>query len=197
MAIHHRQRIGIDIIIPFLLIALVFGGLFWQKFQEARVLPDAPPGKQGAAGFQKIILFFGDDENHLGREAREIDNCYDRPRCLRSLLDELFNGPVGEMTAIIPEWTVINNVSIADNLATIDLDKDFAESLAPGSSAEMLAVYAIVNTICINMPEIQQVKINLDGNQKSLLRHLDLSDPLESDYSLESSPAEPQRQGTK
>lgn len=197
MAIYHRQRIGADIIIPFILIALVFGGLFWQKYHEARQLPDTPPAKQGPAAFKKIILFFGDNENYLIREAREIENCYDQPQCLRSLLEELLSGPVGEKTAVIPEWTVINDVLIEGNLATIDLDKDFSEALIPGSSAEMIAVYAIVNTICANMPDIQKVKINLDGNQKSLLHHLDLSDPLEPDYSLESSSASPQQQGAK
>jgi hypothetical protein len=36
----------------------------------------------------------------------------------------------------------------------VDLEKGFSEALQPGSSAEMLAVYAIVNTICVNLPEI-------------------------------------------
>ena len=195
MAIPHRQRIGADILIPFILIALVFGGLFWQKYHEARQLPDAPPGKQGPAAVQKVVLFFGDADSHLAREAREIEACQDRATCLRSLLEELFSGPVGDLVAVIPEWTDINRIQLEGNLATIDLSKDFAESLAPGSSAEILAVYAIVNTICTNMPEIQQVKITLDGNQESRLRHLDLSDPLEPDYSLEP-PAVTQQQGT-
>lgn len=194
MAIHHRQRIGADILVPFILLALVFGGLFWQKFHEAKQLPSAPPGKQGPAAVQKVVLFFGDETTHLAREARDIEACEDRTNCLRSLLEELFRGPVGNLTAVIPEWTNINQVQIEGNTATVDLSSDFAESLPPGSSAEMLAVYAIVDTICVNMPEIQKVKITLDGNQASRLRHLDLSDPLEPDYTLESPPAEPQKQ---
>ena len=197
MAIQHKQRIGADILVPFLLIALVFGGLFWQKYQEARQLPKAPPGKQGQAVTQKVTLFFGDNESHLIREAREIEACEDRSRCLRSLLEELFVGPVGELTAVIPEWTTINSVKIDGNLATVDLGKDFAESLEPGSSAEMMAVYAIVDTICINMPEIQHVKITLVGDQAAHLRHLDLSEPLEPDYSLEPPPAATPQQGKK
>jgi len=185
MAVRHKQRIGADILVPFILIALVFGGLFWQKYHEARQLPDSPPGKQGTSAAQKIVLFFGDQESNLVREAREVEACNNQTACLRSLLEELFRGPVCEITAVIPEWTVINEARIEGNLAFIDLGKDFYEALAPGSSAEMMAVYAIVNTICINMPEIQRVKITLDGNQKSHLRHLDLSDPLEPDYSLE------------
>lgn len=197
MAIQHKQRIGADIVVSFILIALVFGGLFWQKYQEARQLPDTPPGKQGPAATKKITLFFGDDESHLIREAREVETCEDRTTCLRSLLEELFVGPVGELTAVIPEWTTINSVTIEDTLVTVDLGKDFAESLEPGSSAEMMAVYAIVNTICSNMPEIQQVRITLDGDQAARLRHLDLSEPLEPDYSLELQPASTPQQGKK
>jgi len=194
MAIHHRQRIGADILVPFILLALVFGGLFWQKYHEAQQLPDAPPGKQGPAVTQKAILFFGDETTHLAREARDIETCQDKTSCLRSLLEELFRGPVNNLTPVIPEWTTINQVQIEDTTATIDLSKDFAESLPSGSSAEMLAVYAIVDTICTNIPEIQKVKITLDGNQASHLRHLDLSDPLEPDYSLEATPTETQKQ---
>lgn len=195
MPTHHKPRIGADVLVPFILIALVFGGLFWQKYQEARQLPDTPPGKQGPAATKKVTLFFGDDESHLIREAREVETCGDRTTCLRSLLEELFVGPVGELVAVIPEWTSINNIRIEGDLATIDLGRDFAEILEPGSSAEMMAVYAIVNTICINMPEIKHVKITLDGNQSARLRHLDLSEPLEPDYSLEPpSPAAPPQQ---
>lgn len=197
MAIQHKQRIGADILVPFILIALVFGGLFWQKYQEARQLPDTPPGKQGPAATKKVTLFFGDDESHLVREAREVETCTNQSECLRSLLEELFVGPVGELTAVIPEWTTINSVKIEDKLATVNLGKDFAESLEPGSSAEMMAVYAIVNTVCVNMPEIQRVKITLNDDQTARLRHLDLSEPLEPDYSLELQPATTPQQGKK
>jgi len=196
MAIHHRQRIGADILVPFILLALVFGGLFWQKYQEAKQLPDAPPGKQGSAIVQKIVLFFADQSAHLTREARDIETCQDRTSCLQSLLEELFRGPIGDLTPILPEWTDINHVQIEGSTATVDLGSDFSESLPPGSSSEILAVYAMVNTICTNMPEIQKVKIDLDGNKSSQLRHLDLSDPLEPDYSLEYSPTETRKQET-
>ena len=57
-----------------------------------------------------------------------------------------------------------------------------------GSSAEMLAVYSIVDTIAFNFPQITRVKLTIEGNDKALLRHLDLSDPLVPDYTLEQPP---------
>ena len=185
MAIRHRQRIGADVIIPFLLLALVFGGLFWQKYHEAQQLPQLPPGKQGQSVYKNVSLFFADEHGYLVREAREVDACQDQVACLRSLLEELFSGPVTELTPVVPEWTDINRVEMDSDLVTVDLGSEFAEALPAGSSAEMLAVYGIVNTICANLPEIHRVKITVGGNPVTRLKHLDLSEPLEPDYSLE------------
>jgi spore germination protein GerM len=187
----HRRRIGADVIVPFVLVALVFGGLVWQKYREASRLPDAPPGQQGAALVQKVVLFYANTEGQLDREAREVERCGDRSNCLRSLLDELFSGPISDLTNVYPEWTTVNDVTIENGLAVIDLGADFVDGLAAGSSAEMLAVYGIVNTVCSNLPEIRQVQITIDGNRQARLRHLDLSDPLEPYRALEAPQAEP------
>lgn len=181
----HSRRIGIDIIVPFVLIAIVFGGLFWQKYRQATILPDLPPAQQGDAAVRKVILFFADHEGKLVREARETERCNDSADCARSLLEELFSGPVGDYDDLLPEWTSIRSVSLDAATATIDLDKSFADNIPSGSSSEMLAVYAIVNTICANLPEIRQVGIMIEGNPQSRLKHLDLSEPLEPDYNLE------------
>ncbi len=184
MAIRHKQRIGADIIIPFVLLAVVFGGLFWQKYQEARNLPQVPPAKQEQAAYKIVSLFFADEQGRLVREAREVETCQDQVTCLRSLLEELFSGPVSELTSVVPEWTDINQIRIDGDLVTVDVGIEFAESLPRGSSAEMLAVYGIVNTICSNLPDIRRVKIILGGNQEAKLGHLDLSEPLEPDFTL-------------
>lgn len=181
----HTRRIGADLVVPFVLVAVVFGGLVWKKYREAGQLPTSPPGQQGAAAIQKVVLLYANDQGQLIREAREVERCADRVTCLRSLLEELFRGPVTDLEDVYPEWTTVNQVRIEGGLATIDLGGDFVEGLAPGSSAEMLAVYGMVNTICANLPEIKRVHITIDGNRQARLRHLDLSQPLEPDATLE------------
>lgn len=188
------RRIGVDVLVPFLLVALVFGGLVWKKYHEAGQLPTEPPGQQGPAVVQKVVLLYANDQAQLAREAREVERCEDRATCLRALLEELFRGPISDLENIFPEWTTINQVRIEGNLAIVDLGADFAEGLAPGSSAEMLAVYGIVNTICINLPEIKLVQISIDGNRQARLRHLDLSQPLAPDYDLEAPAAQPDQE---
>lgn len=185
----HKRRIGADIIVPFILIAVVFGGLFWQKYREATVLPTLPPAQQGDAAIRKVVLFFANQDGRLAREARETERCNDATDCARSLLEELFSGPVGDFDDLLPEWASVNSVYLEGDIVRIDLDRVFADELPSGSSSEMLAVYAIVNTICANLPEISKVKITIDGNPQSRLKHLDLSEPLEADYTLEAAPA--------
>lgn len=184
MPLPPRRPIGADVLVPFILLALVFGGLFWQKYKEAYQLPTEAPETR-ALTTQKAVLFFVDDNGRLSREAREIAPASDRTAFLRSLLEELFSGPVSDLTAPLPEWTNIHQVSLEGNLAVIDLSRDFATALEPGSAAEMLAVYAIVNTVAANLPEVEKVKITLEGDPSAHLRHLDLSEPLAPDYTLE------------
>lgn len=183
----HNRPVGLDIIIPFLIFAVVFGGLIWQKYKAARELPDVPPALQTSFASKTVVLFFANEQGQLIREAREVDSCQDKVSCLRMLLEELFSGPLGDGEAVIPEWAAINEVRLEGDLVTVELEDEFRNGLASGSSAEMMAVYAIVNTICVNLPEIKQVKLVISGDNDSRLRHLDLSDPLTPDYTLEAS----------
>jgi hypothetical protein len=185
-----RKRINVNLLIPFLFIALVFGFTIWQKYRASRELPVVPQVHQ-PVGKRTAVLFFVQDGTRLAREARELDPCAGETACVKSILEELLNGPVGEFDESLPEGTVFNSVLVEGELAGIDLNKAFAEALPSGSSAEMLAVYSIVNSIAANFPQITKVKINLDGDGKAVLRHLDLSDPLVPDYTLEQPPVPP------
>lgn len=187
MSPQQRKKININLLIPFLVIALVFGAMLWQKYRESRDVPTAPQVAP-LAGKRTAVLFFVADGDHLVREARELDPCEDAVACLDNVLEELLNGPVGEFDKPLPEGTVINSVRIDRDLAFVDLNRVFADSLPSGSSAEMMAVYSIVDTVAANFPQITRVKLTVEGEQSTLLKHLDLSEPLSPDYTLEQSP---------
>jgi spore germination protein GerM len=190
MAVRQRKRITISTLIPFLVFILFFTIMIWQKYRSSHEVPVTPP-QQLSEGNRSVTLFFAADGTRLAREAREIGACDDDNACLKSVLDELLSGPVGEFDETVPEGTAVNAVHIEGVQATIEFNHTFSEAILPGSSAEMLAVYAVVNTVCVNFPKLQKVKINVDDNTKVILSHLDLSEPLAPDYSLEqsSSPA--------
>ncbi|BCS54888.1 GerMN domain-containing protein [Geobacter sp. SVR] len=176
-----RKRSNISLLIPFLVVALVFGLLIWQRYRASRQTI-TPPHIQQPSGLHTAVLFFVADGTSLAREARQLDPCEDAEACAREVLEELFYGPVGELDDAFPEGAVPQDVHFSGNTAVVDLDRAFADQMPSGSSAEMMAVYSIVNTLCVNFPQITQVKLNIGGAH---LKHLDLSAPLAPDYSLE------------
>jgi hypothetical protein len=182
-----RKRINISLLIPFLVIALVFGVMIWQKYRASREVPLVPQARQPAS-MRTAVLFFVADGSRLAREARELEPCSDTGVCVKEVLDALFSGPLGDYDEAIPESTALIGVRIDGNTAVVDLNRSFVDDLPAGSSAEMMAVYSIVDTVCANDPGIEQVKLTVEGNGSTRLRHLDLADPLEPDYSLEKAP---------
>jgi spore germination protein GerM len=188
-----RKKINISILIPFLVFILFFSVMIWQKYRSSFEVPVSPP-RQNAEGNRSVTLFFALEGTRLAREAREIEPCEDDNACLKGVLDELLNGPVGELEETVPEGTAVTAARIEGNQATIEFNSSFSGAMLSGSSAEMLAVYSIVDTVAVNFPQIAKVKINVDGNTGVILSHLDLSDPLVPDYSLEHPPAsEPEK----
>lgn len=183
MAPIRRRKISISILIPFAIVALVFGTLIWKKMQRSHESHPLPQVNQPAAT-RLGVLFFVADGTRLAREARELPSCTDSETCVKVLLDELFSGPVGELDAALPEGALLNGVRLEGDLAVVDVSKGFVTDLPAGSSAEMLAVYSIINTVCFNYPKIAQVRITIEG-AAATLKHLDLRDPLPPEYSLE------------
>jgi spore germination protein GerM len=182
MPSRQRKRPNISLLIPFLVVALVFGLLIWQRYRASQQ-PPAPPRIQQPTGMRTAVLFFVADGTSLAREARELEPCEGAEACARTVLEELFYGPVGELDDPFPEGAVLKGVRFSGSTATVDLDRSFADQMPSGSSAEMMAVYAIVDTLCLNFPQIAQVKLNIEGDAH--LSHLDLSEPLSPDYMLE------------
>lgn len=189
MSTQPRKKITISILIPFLVFILFFSIMIWQKYRSSREVRITPQ-QQYAEGKRSVTLFFAAEGTRLAREARALDPCEDDNACLKSVLDELLNGPVGEFEKTVPEGTAVDAVHIEGNQATIEFNRTFSDAMLSGSSAEMLAVYSVVDTVAINFPQIQKVKINVDGNTGVILPHLDLSDPLSPDYSLEQPPSQ-------
>jgi Sporulation and spore germination len=186
MAPVRRRKISISLLIPFVLVAMVFGALIWKKMQDSRELHSAQQASQPDAA-RKGVLFFVADGARLGREARELPACTDTETCVRDLLEELFSGPVGDLDEALPEGALLTGVRLEGDQAVVDVSRAFSTDLPAGSSAEMLAVYSIINTVCFNFPQIARVRITVEGAAASL-SHLDLSDALPPDYSLEREP---------
>lgn len=87
--------------------------------------------------------------------------------------------PNGRLTAI-PKGSTVRSVYLTEaHEAYVDLGGAIASGQAGGSLNEALTVYAIVNAVITNLPDITGVQILVDGKEvDSLAGHLDLRAPL-------------------
>lgn len=88
-----------------------------------------------------------------------------------------------EFADVIPIGTKVLSLKIENGLATADFSKELAQK-DQGSYGEMMAVYAIVNTLT-EFPEIKRVQILIEGKKQLLLgKHMDIEDPLTRNTTL-------------
>ena len=172
------------LLFAFVISALVIGTLIYRKYEMSRLKP-APPQPQ-ESGILLVTLFFASaDGSGLVREAREIDACTEPTACAEEVLEELINGPVGEMSPTLPPTATFRSVRVDGESATVDFGREFAEGLPGGSNAEMIALFSVVDSLAFNFPSIKKVTFLLEGEPVKTLGQLDLTAPLTPDFSLE------------
>ncbi len=190
----HKQRpkrgMGV-LLMAFIIFAAVLGALMLQKYEERKQQPSVQ--QSPSAAVLQVTLFFGAaDGSGLVREWREIEACgAELSDCVLAVLEELLNGPLGDLEATLPANTSIQSVRVEKEEAIIDLGGEIAEGLPSGSQAEIMAVYAIVNTVVVNFPQIKTVRLLIGGKLADTLKgHIDLREPLPPDFTMEKQQSE-------
>jgi len=99
---------------------------------------------------------------------------------VRRIVEAQVAPPPNERVSAIPKSTTVRAVFLTDaHQAYVDLGGAIASGQTGGSLDEALTVYAIVNAITTNLPEITGVQILVDGKEvDSLAGHVDLREPL-------------------
>lgn len=92
---------------------------------------------------------------------------------------QLAAAPSGQVSAI-PAGTTLRALFLtARGEAYVDVSREIVTGHPGGSLHEFLTVYAIVNAITINLPDITAVQVLVDGREvDTLVGHLDLRHPL-------------------
>ncbi len=161
---------------------------------------DQSPGKEGlkagdsrgaAAGDQapesgtvKAHVYFGAESgSYLRAEQVRLEAGPDPVLFGRRLLEALIAGPRPPGRAVLPTTTVVRSFFIrSDGTAYVDLESKSLEGWPFSALSELLAVYAIVDTLVVNLDQVDAVKITLDGTESpTLAGHVDLSQPLAAD----------------
>lgn len=182
------------LLIAFLVVLLVFGALVLRMYRMAPSPPEteAPAVQEETRRLREVHLYFGAaNGEHLAAETREIEDCLEEVECIRSTVQALVNGPVGDLVPILPAHAVVRGVAVDGGTAVVDFSRDLATAHPGGSASELLTVYGLANTLAENFPHIRQVRILVEGEAiGSLKGHVDLSGPVQADFSFSRLPDE-------
>ena len=139
-----------------------------------------PTEQTSPAKSMRIKVYYPDDSGvHLVEVERKINIAHDGEKYLAAV-EMLFDEPYEDnLTTIFPKSASIRSVTVADGLATVDLDGSIVKHMVGGSTGEEFLVGSIVDTLT-SFPEVTQVKFLVDGKEiETLSGHMDLSTPLE------------------
>jgi spore germination protein GerM len=82
----------------------------------------------------------------------------------------------------LPEGTTLNAFYVTrDGIAYVDLSDKISQAQPGGVKSELFIIYSIVNSLILNIPEIDRVKILIGGRDTmTLAGHIDLRFPFKA-----------------
>ncbi len=139
--------------------------------------PTPPPAEK-----IRVTLFFPLQEDGLLRpEERDVEKPADAVGFARELMREEIAGPKDPLlvTALPGKFSVRNVFVPGNGQIVVDFNVDSEWARSAGSSDELAAVGAIVDTLLQNLAQTDRVRILVNGNPvETLAGHVDVSRPL-------------------
>ncbi|HEX6200479.1 MAG TPA: GerMN domain-containing protein [Thermoanaerobaculia bacterium] len=151
--------------------------------------PDEEEAESRPATFE---LYFPGEGGYLHAEERELAVTGEARQRARAIVLAVLDGPGEEGRAQGLERPFPEDVGLLDLYLTPDgtafVDLGAPERETPpagGSLAEMMMVYSVVDSLVLNLPEVERVALLWNGVQReSFSGHLDTSVPLEAEEEL-------------
>ena len=127
-----------------------------------------------------VHLYFSDSDNaFLVSEERSLSASISPETLGFQIMNALLEGPKQTLEPTIPEGTLLRGFYILKNrTAYVDLSRELQEHHPGGAKSELLTIYSMVNSLILNIPEIETVKILVEGKEETTLAgHVDLRFP--------------------
>ena len=134
-----------------------------------------------------VTLYFSDSEGeYLVGEKREILEKREAREEAEETITELIKGPKGKLIPTLPLRTKLLSLQLDERgLAKVNFNKALSKDHPGGSSAEIMTVYSIVNSLTLNFPQIRRVQILIEGEVgASIAGHLSLDQPVSPNLDL-------------
>ena len=188
-----RKRRGKGAFILAVLIGIGIGAGALLLFRQERGIVSKPavtkPAvlKEQKKEEKNVILYFSDEDGEfLIGERNRITKRDKVEEEAKELVAELIRGPKGKLIPTLPSQTRLISLHVdEEGLAKVSFSKAFTADHPGGSSAEIMTVYSVVNSLTTNFPQIKRVQILVEGKEiESIAGHLSLTKPIASKADL-------------
>jgi len=128
------------------------------------------------------LYFANRDNSFLKSELRVVHYPHDPVEFGRTIVEALINGPQKGLIRTIPVDTELSAIYIdPEKVCFVDLSEAVKKKHPGGINSELLTIYSVVNSLILNVSEIKQVKILIDGNEApTLAGHINLQLPFKA-----------------
>ena len=179
---------GLAVLLAVLALVFFTGGERERVLKRAEVAVARPqPQAAESAERRTVTLFFlSDDDDLLHGESREIAAGPSTADEAARTLAELIKGSDKGLVSPLPAEARVRQVFVTkEGVAYVDFGREIVDKFSYGSSSELAAVFAVVNTLAFNFKPIKKVAILVEGAEKETLGgHVDLAQPFFPDYSI-------------
>lgn len=186
------RRVAAAIVLGAVALAGVLA-LLWLLWRDVGGRGAGGPDEAGPEGRPATFeIYLPGEGGYLHPEERELAVTGEAASRARAIVLAVLDGP-GEagrergLERPFPEDVGLLDLYLtADGTAFVDLGAEGREiPPAGGSLAEMMMVYSVVDSLVLNLPEVERVALLWNGVQReSFSGHLDTSVPLEADEEL-------------
>ncbi len=128
-----------------------------------------------------VLLYFSDREGqYLIGEKREILQRDDVEEEAEETVNELIKGPKGKLIPTLPSQARLLDLEVdEDHVAKVNFNEALSKDHPGGSSAEMMTLYSVVNSLTLNFPQIKRVQILIEGKAvETIAGHLSIKKPI-------------------
>jgi hypothetical protein len=160
------------------LVIALLPGILWRE--PAAPAASGATESTDARRIQATLFYVSDDGAELVPVARDVPFGATPAEQARRIVEAQVQAPPEGHLSAIPAGTTVRAVFLgAHGEAYVDLGPEALTGHGGGALDEALAVFAIVNAITSNLPDVTAVQILVDGKEvDSLAGHLDLRQPI-------------------
>jgi spore germination protein GerM len=140
----------------------------------------APAAEADARKIRATLFYVAENGVQLVPVDREVGYADETSEQARLLVEALIKPVQPPLVSAIPTGVTLKTVLLSEKGdAFVDFSPELSTNHSGGSLDELLTVYAIIDTLTVNLPAIARVQILIDGKEADTLAgHIDLRRPL-------------------